>query len=109
MNINFNKAINSTNQVAAVTSTILPPPPPYYEQLPTLHQPPVMHQSAYYITPMSISVGSSPNRLRCPNCHADVVSQITHKSGCMTWTLCGSICALGFKFKYIIFILIILF
>ena len=76
------------------------PPPPYYEPLPQLHpQPNIIQPSTIYIT-MNPSVGSSPTRLRCPNCQADIVTQITHKSGCLSWAICGSICAIGYAFIY---------
>jgi lipopolysaccharide-induced tumor necrosis factor-alpha factor len=74
------------------------PPPPYYQPLPPLNpQSQVISPSTIYITPMNLQlqVGSGPSRLRCPNCHADIVTQTKHKSGCLTWAICGSICAIG--------------
>lgn len=91
----------SENQAQNTSTMAAPPPPPYYEPLPQLHPNPpsniIQQPSAFYLGPITIpiSVGSSPTRLRCPNCQADVITQINHKSGCMTWALCGSICAIG--------------
>ena len=65
------------------------PPPPYYEPLPPLRptQMQPSHNVFTYAGPlgMSLSVGSSPTRLRCPNCQADIVTQTSHKSGCLSW------------------------
>ncbi len=49
-------------------------------------------------------VGSSPTRLRCPNCSAEVVSSTKHKTGCLTWAICGAICAAGLVRIHILFI-----
>ena len=75
-------------------ATAQAPPPPYYQPLPQYNP-----QQAVYVTPINMpaQVGSSPTRLRCPNCQADIVTQTRHKSGCMTWAICGSICAIGYK------------
>lgn len=92
--------VNSTvNPVQIPPATQLPdptPPPPYFEPLPQLN-PNFAPTSAIYLTSLNMPppVGSSPTRLRCPNCSADIVTQINFKSGCMTWAICGSICAIG--------------
>ena len=85
------------------------PPPPYYEPLPPIiglannnnnnnpamftAQPP----STIILAPMDFrtKLGSSPARVRCPNCQAEILTQTRYKSGCMTWAICGSLCAIG--------------
>lgn len=54
-------------------------------------------QQPVYITPIMMQpmVGSAPTRLRCPNCSGDVLTQVTQKSGCLTYAICGAICAAG--------------
>jgi hypothetical protein len=48
------------------------------------------------MTPLNLlQLGSQPTRLRCPNCSADILTNIDFRSGCMTWALIGSICAVG--------------
>ncbi len=69
------------------------PPPPYYQPLPQMHQP-----STIIVTPVTLSpmVGSSPSRLRCPNCSAEVISSTHYKTGCLTWSISAAICAAGY-------------
>ena len=71
------------------------PPPPYFQPLPQL-QPNYEQTSSHYLNPLNpLQVGSQPTRLRCPNCSADILTEIKLKSGYMTWAICGSICAIG--------------
>ena len=73
------------------------PPPPYFEPLPQVRPDYDRLNSAIYLTPMySLQVGAQPTRLRCPHCSADILTKINYKSGCMTWSIAGSICAIGF-------------
>ena len=72
------------------------PPPPYYEPLPPIRsQTTIIQAQSPPVFIMQQSYGNHPTRSRCPNCHADIVTQIKHESGLMTWLLCGAICALG--------------
>ncbi len=106
-------APNANNQSAIDASQIViddnRPPPPYYE--PSMMTTNInnsninaQQQSIYnnqpstiFLTPIDYQakLGSSPTRLRCPNCSAEILTQTRHKSGCMTWAICGSICAIG--------------
>lgn len=99
----------------AQTTDEMSPPPPYYDPLPpvitqqaqsqnggnSMINPPIysnVQPSAIYLSPADYQskLGSSPTRLRCPNCSAEIVTLTRFTSGCMTWAICGSICAIGY-------------
>lgn len=77
------------------TTQVNYPPPPYFGRLPQLN-PNYEHSSPLHLTPINmLQMGAMPTRLRCPNCSADILTHIKFESGCLTWAIAGSICAIG--------------
>ena len=91
----LNEAIQNEPLINEENSTVNYPPPPYFGRLPQLN-PNYEQSSPFILTSLNmIQVGAIPTRLRCPNCSADILTQIKFKSGCLTWAIAGSICAIG--------------
>lgn len=88
--------IQHVAEEAVQTQQVTYPPPPYFEPLPQLRPNYDHSNSAIYLSLLSsLQIGAQPTRLRCPNCSADILTKINYKSGCMTWSIAGSICAIG--------------
>ena len=59
------------------------------------------------ITPTSVFVPNTtvqqqlnnpyPTKITCPNCNAEVVTDITFSNGAMTWLLAGGMCLAGYE------------
>jgi len=78
--------VNQTQQQQQQQQQYQPPPPPYYEPLPPLRPTQIQpSQNVFTFGGGTLSVGSSPTRLRCPNCSADIVTLTSHTSGCLSW------------------------
>ena len=97
-------------------------PPPYTEAQPSSDQqtPPTQYQQQYQPAqqsmgyspyamgpPQAIAVpvgivyttslhyGDHPQQLICPHCRANVLSQVKHETGLITWLIAGGLCLLG--------------
>ena len=90
----------------------LPPPqgapPPYhgapgqYQQQPVgvaphyQQQPVAVPPTQTVVLTNNINFGETPVQLRCPNCQKDVITNIHHESGLLTWISVGVLFILGF-------------
>jgi lipopolysaccharide-induced tumor necrosis factor-alpha factor len=73
-------------------------PPQYFKPLPAVNtQQPQQQQQVIYVPTVATrnSLTAQPARIQCPNCRADVLTNIEHQSGCLTWIIIGSLCATG--------------
>ena len=54
--------------------------------------------SVAYVNPNRLVVGPLPCQLRCPGCHASVVTRITSTPGAFAWMVGGGLCAVGYAY-----------
>ena len=81
------------------------PPPAYhgaYQQQPVgvaphyQQQPNALPPTQTVVLTNNINFGETPVQLRCPNCQKDVITNVHHESGLLTWISVGVLCILGF-------------
>ncbi|XP_055060222.1 lipopolysaccharide-induced tumor necrosis factor-alpha factor homolog [Misgurnus anguillicaudatus] len=67
-----------------------PPPPPYGFGAPPTNVQPMAVPVVTQVVVMS-TLTDVPGRITCPLCHQDVVTEIEHSSGLLTWLICGTL------------------
>ena len=64
---------------------------PHYQQ-----QPITVPPTQTVVLTNNVNFGETPVQLRCPNCQKDVITNIHHESGLLTWIGVGVLCILSF-------------
>lgn len=44
---------------------------------------------------LPVRLGDNPSRTMCPNCHANVLTEVKYQSGLLTWVIAGGLCFFG--------------
>ena len=67
-------------------------PPPYQGQ----PYPPAGLPQTQNVLNQHVNFGTTPVQLRCPNCHKDVMTNLSYDAGLLTWLAVGIMFLLGF-------------
>ena len=99
--------LDNQGQPPAPYPTSQQPYPPAQQPYPTTQQPqpqaayPQSGQTTVVVTqPAAVVVGAhlgdNPVRMQCPNCRADITTNVIKDSGLLTWLLVGGLCIIGY-------------
>ena len=74
-----------------------PPPVGHHGHGPPVYQPQVYQPGvpAGYAAAQTVNYKATPVQVRCPNCHQDIITELSYDSGLLVWVVVGIMFLLG--------------